>query len=188
MDDPFHARVLARIWQKLADALAGPGDPWRTAVVATAGPSARILVLRAVDPVAATVDFHTDARSAKVAQLSADPRAEWVFWEPRVKEQLRLATTATVHRDDALAEAAWAALPPQAWREYATVAPPGHAVDGLAQAHARETVQAAARANFAVVRCAIQRMDWMQVGPAAEHQRIRFEPGEAGFRGRWLVP
>ncbi|MEZ4474668.1 MAG: pyridoxamine 5'-phosphate oxidase family protein [bacterium] len=188
MDDPFHQRVLARTFEKLAEAVGAPTHPWRTAVVATAGPAARILVLRGVDSVAGTLDFHTDARSAKIGQLADDPRAEWVFWEPRVKEQVRIATRAAVHRDDAIAEAAWAALPPHAWREYASVAPPGHAVDDLATAQAREAVQAAARASFCVVRCTIERIDWMQVGPAAEHKRIRFEPGPGGFSARWLVP
>ena len=77
--------ILADVWSRLAAGAAGSDHPYRNAFVATldttGAPTVRTVVLRAADRSAGTIDFHTDCRSSKVAQLRRDARVGWVFWD-----------------------------------------------------------------------------------------------------------
>ena len=74
-DAPDLAGFLDLGWQAIAEGQSDPAAPARLAVLATPGPAARLVVLRRADRARACLEVHTDAASAKAAELSADPRA-----------------------------------------------------------------------------------------------------------------
>ena len=132
--------VWSHAWARLLAGARGRDDPFHQGVLANAaadGPQARYAVLRAVDPDAATVGFHTDRRSPKLPQLQADPRVSWCFFGHG--EQVRLRGRVVLHLDDATADAAWAACGRASRATYTVPLAPGTAIEdpGLTRATVR---------------------------------------------------
>jgi pyridoxine/pyridoxamine 5'-phosphate oxidase len=187
--------VFAHAWARLRAGVAGRHDPFHQGVLANAGadgPQARYVVLRGADPARGELAFHTDRRSPKVAALAADPRLAWVFFGHG--EQLRIEGRATLHHDDAEADAAWTALRPLARRTYAVPLPPGTGVATPAEAGLPGLSSPpdpgaldAARARFVLARVRATRLDWLSLA-ASGHRRARFERDGDGWRGAWLAP
>jgi hypothetical protein len=171
--------TLADIWRRLARATADRRAAWRTPVLATLGidgaPRARTLVLRAADQAAATLTLHTDARSAKAAELGRDARAALLFWDPRALVQLRAEGTASLAPDPA----AFAALPAGGRAVYAVAPAPG---TPIAAPDAVATADPAAAFRVLTVRVAT--LEWLAL--STPHRRARFDL--AGGGATWLVP
>lgn len=87
--------VLGGAWALLTRASADRRHPARAVQLATRGadgaPRLRSVILRGADAAARRARFHTDRRSAKVAEIAADPRVALLLWDPRSRVQLRLA-------------------------------------------------------------------------------------------------
>ena len=71
--------VLAESFRLLARGVADRRSPFHTPTLASlnadGAPSLRTVVLRGFDPARRELRVHTDARSAKLAELAAEPRA-----------------------------------------------------------------------------------------------------------------
>jgi pyridoxamine 5'-phosphate oxidase len=175
-------------FQRLARAVEDRDSPFRTPVLATIGrdgaPAQRSLVLRAVDAAARHLDLHTDARSAKCAELAAEPRAALHLYDAAAGIQLRLAGQARLHAGDALAHAAWEACPAASRLSYAGAAAPGTPVAAPPPPPADAT---GAAAHFALLRFTFDRMEWLDLRRAG-HRRARFAWTAGGLRETWLVP
>jgi pyridoxine/pyridoxamine 5'-phosphate oxidase len=90
-----------------------PQHPWHTPVLATTDGDvgdARTIVLRDVDAVRRRLTIFTDARSPKVAQLTAHPLGTLVFWSPALGWQLRLRVRLEAQRDGLAISSHWARL------------------------------------------------------------------------------
>lgn len=190
--------IAAEAWALL---IRGAGDrhsPMHTPVVASidaAGrPSTRVMVLRHADRAAATLRFHTDARSPKVAELHDRP-VSVLAYHPGQAVQLRLAGSARVLSDDALTDAAWAASSDFARRCYLATAAPGTVVteptSGLPEAVEGRRPDPAelvpARPNFAVVVIAVTAIDWLHLAQSG-HRRAALHRAGNGWHGDWLIP
>ena len=195
MPDSLDA-VWNQAWSRLLAGARGRSDPFHQGVLATAaadGPQARYAVLRAVDPDAGTVAFHTDRRSPKCAQLGDDPRIAWCFFGHG--EQVRLMGRVHLHLDDAEADAAWSASRRSARQNYAGANAPGTAVHaageggppGLGAPPLDEAGIALARRHFAFARITVASLDWLSLS-AAGHARARFERTGHGWSSGWLTP
>ena len=141
---------------------------WRTPVLSTldlrGGPSARTIVMRSVDPAARRLEIFTDARSAKIDQVAADPRVTLTFWDPIDAEQLRVDGTATLVADSAVVEARWQSIGPR-----------GHSVYGES-----------GRDVFRVLTVDWTAWDWLWIGDIA-HRRARFDwHPNGGVDASWL--
>lgn len=156
------------------------------------GPQVRHVVLRAYEPEIPALRSHTDLRSAKIAELRADPRASMAFYGDPI--QLRASGLIEIHHDDALADQAWATTRLMSRRCYLVSPAPGTALeqpgnglpDALAERSPDELESAAGRANFAVLRLHVQRIDWLYLGSRG-HLRAQFTY-RGGWRGRFTVP
>jgi pyridoxamine 5'-phosphate oxidase len=133
---PWHDDLpgsLAHAWATLVRGAADRRHAFHTPSVATigedGGPRVRAVVLRGVEPATRTLRFHTDARSAKARELVADPRIAIHAYDAGAKLQLRLEGQATLHRHDAVAEAAWAATRPFSRACYRVATAPGTPAD-----------------------------------------------------------
>jgi pyridoxamine 5'-phosphate oxidase len=186
------AGSLAEAWALLVRGAADRRHPFHTPQVATIGedgaPALRTVVLRGVEPSARRLRFHTDARSRKVRELAADPRVALHAYHPAAKIQLRLSGTATLHRDDAVADAAWAATRPFSRTCYRLAAAPGTAADDphAALAEAGDGPEAG-REAFVAVTVTVERMEFLFLA-AAGHRRALFEWQGEALAARWLVP
>lgn len=165
---------------------------FHTPSVATIGrdgaPRVRTVVLRAAEPATRTLRFHTDRRSGKAAELAADPRVSLHAYGAGEKLQLRLDGRATLHRDDAVADAAWAATRPFSRACYRLAAAPGQAASDpyAALAEAGEGPEAG-REAFSAVTVAVERMEVLYLA-AAGHRRALFDWRGGTLAASWLVP
>lgn len=185
--DATLAETLASAWALLVRAAADPRHPCRVVQLATTGrdgaPQLRSVILRGVDPAARVLRLHTDRRSAKVAEIAAEPRIALLAWEARARVQLRLAGRAVVLTDGPAWQAAWDAVPPPARHDYAQRDPPGTFV---LQPPAAPGSEDPAR-NFAVILLTVDRLDWLRLA-AGVHRRAGFAWEGDAAQGTWLVP
>ncbi|MBX9814218.1 MAG: hypothetical protein A4S12_08025 [Proteobacteria bacterium SG_bin5] len=179
--------ALAEAERLLRRAVVDRHSPWRTlqlASIATDGaPDVRTLVLRGVDARARRLRLHTDRRSAKIAELTADPRVMLHGYDPRAKLQLRLAGRATVLTGDD-SRAAWLASSRQARACYAISPAPGTVVETPPPA---PELTPGAHENFAVLIVQYHSLDWLWLS-AEGHRRARFDWVDETLEARWLVP
>lgn len=176
----------------LARGAADRRHPFHTLQVATLGedgaPSVRTVVLRAVEPSARRIRFHTDARSRKARELAAEPRLAICAYHPAAGIQLRLWGEATLHRDDGVAEAAWAATRPFSRACYRLAAAPGTpAPDPYAALTEAGEGAEAGRAAFLAVTVAVARMEFLHLA-ASGHRRALYDWSSGALEARWLVP
>jgi hypothetical protein len=192
---PWHDDLtgsLAHAWAMLVRGAADRRHAFHTPSVATIGtdgaPRVRTVVLRGAEPAARTLRFHTDARSAKAAELAADPRIAIHAYDAGAKLQLRLEGTATLHRDDQVADAAWAATRPFSRACYRVATAPGTAADDpiAALIEAGEGEQAG-REAFVAVRVTVSRLEMLHLA-ASGHRRSAFDWRGGALAATWLVP
>lgn len=184
---------LAEAWRLLQDGVADRKAPFHTPSVATVAgdgtPRVRTVVLRKVDAEARWLQVHTDRRSGKVAELSANPAAALHFYDPEAKVQLRLRGRAAVHADDAVADAAWAATRPFSRACYRIDPGPGTplaAPDGYAEPEPDDPE--VGREIFRVIRVSIAEIEWLYLA-AQGHRRARFAwDADGRLEAGWLVP
>lgn len=181
--------TLAWAFALVARGVADRRHPFHTPVLATTGldgtPQARTVVLRGLEPATRRLRLHTDARAGKVAELAAEPRATLLFYDPAAQLQLRLSGRATLHRDDALAEEAWAASRDFSRMCYAIEPAPGLPV---ATPPAAPLDSEAGRPHFCVVILHLDRLESLHLA-ASGHRRARFGWDAAGApAATWLVP
>ena len=190
MNDDELQSILETAWARLAKAVDDPADPWRLPAFGTqglSGPSVRTMVLRTADFPIRTLTAQTDFRSTKVPGFRKDPRVAWSFFDPQTKEQLRATGRAVIHHNDETTERAWPSVPETNQQNYATTHAPGAAIDHPALGQAQDTDFAKAYENFAVIRCEITEIDWLQLAPDF-HRRAQFKWNGSQWLANWAVP
>lgn len=180
--------LCAFIWDELGRVPDELPHPWRTpglATVANDGPQVRTVVLRAVGIAERRLYAFSDARAPKARELSADNRAQWLFYDPARRVQLRAHTTVRVHRDDGIARSFWEAVPQANRRNYRSARPPGATVTRLESS--REEIPESQPAQFAVLAASVTELDWLWLADGG-HRRARFRWVIDSWSGEWLVP
>jgi len=163
--------LLDDAWSMLARGVDDPADDLHWPVLATVGQAgdgapfadARTVVLRASDRDTGRVAVHSDADTGKIAQLRANPSVALVAYHRPRRIQLRLHGVADLHVGDAVAAAAWTALP----------------------GHSRALYAGPER--FCVIRLRILQLDWLHIGPERP-LRAAFTLGDGPPQGRWIDP
>ncbi|MGK7861762.1 pyridoxamine 5'-phosphate oxidase family protein [Falsiroseomonas sp. E2-1-a4] len=183
--------TLAEAFRLISRGVADRRHPFHTPTLATlaadGAPSARTVVLRGFDAATRQLRIHTDRRAAKVAELAAQPRASLHMYDHGGAVQLRLSCVATLHADDAVADAAWCASRDFSRMCYAVQPAPG---TPCATPPPAPVDAEAGRPNFCAVLLRIDRLEWLHLA-ASGHRRARFAwqgPGQGGPEADWLVP
>lgn len=175
--------LLAQVWARLVRGVGDRHTPARHPVFATVAPDGtpevRTVVLRAADPVAGTVEVHTDLRSAKVAALRLKPLAALHVWDDSAHLQTRITASVEVLTGDAVA-AMWLRVPEASQPAYGTMPAPGTPI--ATALDYRKTPDPAA---FAVLHCTVLCIDAVHLGP--NHRRARFDKAD-DWCGQWLAP
>ena len=199
---PFDRGILRDVfegaWQALALGVRRRTHPFHLGILATtgaAGPAMRTVVLRDVSRERTMLTCHTDRRSRKVAEITNAPRVAWLFYDAQAKRQLRLDGTATVHCGDPVARSRWESSKLSARRCYLAPHPPGQALVSpgahmpphLEARAPMKTESEAGFAQFCVICCKIDRVDWLELD-AHGHQRAHFSRTQDGWQARWVAP
>jgi hypothetical protein len=185
--------TLSAAWDALARGVRDRKSGFHTGQLATldaeGAPSVRTVVLRGVDRAGGWLQIHTDRRGPKPAEIERDARAMLHFYDAPAKIQLRVRGRASMHLDDAVADAAWAATRPFSRACYRVDPAPGAALGHPGEAAIPDGADPeAGRENFAVLRLHAVRMEWLYLA-AAGHRRAVFEWDGAGrVEAAWLVP
>jgi len=205
LSGPTLEQLGATLWRELAGAAQDRAHEWRQPVLATVcpefGPQARTVVLRLRDADRARLVVYTDARSPKVAQLQADPRAQLLCWSRTLGWQLRLGGRILVSTEGLDVTSRWALLRhTRAAQDYLSPLSPGQPcddtsaktdgdVEGEAEASPDRSPDRSCgqRAHFAVLRLRVERMDWLSLDPQG-HRRAVFDARDAALSGRWCAP
>ena len=148
------------------------------ATVADGGPAVRTMVLRGADRGAATLEVQTDAASAKVAELAADPRAALLVWDAEASLQLRIRTRVEVVTG-AAADRAWDRVPEKARSNYGGRPEPGRP---MPSPEAYEP--GAERARFARLLFSVEAIEALLLEDPTLRALFRREDG---FGGEWLA-
>ncbi|TVQ63955.1 MAG: flavin-binding protein [Phycisphaerales bacterium] len=201
MEAPTLPDVLTDLWRRLERGATERRHPYHQPVVSSMGedasPRSRTVVLRNADRDGASLVFHTDARSPKCAELRANTALTWTFYDPASKVQLRVRSRAEVLTTGEIVDQRWANTRAMGRRCYLAPRTPGVSVgdqpdpnlpEALRHREPTEQESKPGRANFAVVRCAIESVDWLHLRHDG-HRRAQFV-----FRdrkpdgGAWLAP
>lgn len=187
------------VWQRLVTACSNYKDVLHNPVVANVnehGVNLRTLVVRKVWQDKKQLAFNTDIRSGKWQEIQQQNKISWLFYDDVQKVQIRLGGTATLHKNDAAADAAWAASSPSSRKIYLCNPGPSSisvtATSGLPAALEGNipTLQEseAGRKNFGTIITTINWMEWLWLNSAG-HRRAGFTYNEAGnFSADWLIP
>ncbi|MBU8545212.1 MULTISPECIES: pyridoxamine 5'-phosphate oxidase family protein [Roseomonadaceae] len=186
---PELAEVLAEAFRLLARGVADRRHPFHRPTLATIGldgmPQARTVVLRRFDPLRRQLRLYTDSRAAKAAELAAFPWAALHGYDPDGQLQLRLRGRASLHQDDAEADAAWASSPAGSRALYAISPAPGTAC--AAPPPAPQDSEGG-RPHFCLMVLELTRLEWLHLATGG-HRRARFDwPGDGAHTATWLVP
>jgi pyridoxamine 5'-phosphate oxidase len=176
-------------WHQLAACVVDKTHAWRVMGLATLNGDAadlRSVVIREVDTQARTLMFFTDARSPKVAQITAQPQATLLAWSGALSWQLRLRVRLEVQTSGLAVSSRWARLKlSPAAQDYLSPLPPGAPLGGAPDPAAPPaTPDRDSRAHFAVVLAQVQAMDWLELR-AGGHRRALFSGSDAG---QWVTP
>ncbi len=184
------ADILDRATALLAKGAANPGSHWRNLALGSIGldgaPQVRTVVLRRFDAGTHTLDTHTDTRSAKHAELLANPAATLHGWDTESSIQLRVSGVVSLHTADEVAHESWAALREASRATYRVDPGPGTHL-ATPDAVGPDRGDKAAFEVFCVLRLQAHTLEYLHLAKE-ENRRARFTWVGGPVGGGWLVP
>lgn len=190
--------IIDTAWQLLFRGAVQKKDPLHSATIGThlnGQVYLRTVILRQTDIAARQLCFYTDYRSDKVQQLNANPNISWLFYHPKKNIQISAKGMVTIHHQNELTLEKWKDLPTYGRKTYGTTLPPSTRLatdsDNLPSSWKAKTITLEsteyAYANFAVVTCKIQQLEWLHLQRSG-HQRANFIFEDEIWKGEWMVP
>jgi len=195
---PTLEAILHQAWHLLIRGANQKKDPLHLATIGTVHQqiaAIRTVVLRKTEVDKRLLYFYTDFRSEKIQQLTNHATLSWLFYHPKKNIQLRAYGQVIIHHQNDLTLEKWQTLPTYGRKTYGTQQAPStplpYADDDLPNLWKVPEIDLAeteyAYANFAVVTCEINRLEWLHLQRSA-HRRAVFEYVEQEWKGRWVVP
>lgn len=147
------------------------------------GGAGRVVVLRHFETKPHRAIIYTDTRSAKVEDLTANPNAELVFFDPKRMLQIRLRGTARLHLEGSKRDGVFNALSDRGRLDYSTTTPPGSELprDGPERDVAR------ARDHFAVIEIESETYDVLSLARDG-HRRVKTKKEDGMWQASWVNP
>ncbi len=186
-------QVLATVWTCLREGAAPGRSPFSIAQLATVGiegtAKVRYVILRRVCEETGEITFHTDVRSAKIAEINANPNVSLVAADLEKNIQIRLEGTASIITDGPVKRSAWDASRDRSLVLYRNPLVPGTVIDNPAdgQAGNQPTDRDDGYENFCVTVISVTCIDWLDLS-ADGHERASLMRAGSGWRGTWVAP
>ncbi|EJT02933.1 pyridoxamine 5'-phosphate oxidase family protein [Rhizobium sp. CCGE 510] len=190
------ADIDASTWRELETAASSPQSAFRflnlCSVDAEQRPQARMVVLRRADGSSRVLEFHTDTRSPKWRELSANPRVTVLGFCAQTRLQFRLRGTVELHASGSdQANAAWDKLSTWTRTTYAG-GPPGddRAFDAIDEAAPSKAVdEAKGKPHFGLLIFRARTLDWFELC-RQDNRRALFTYDATGALAacRWVNP
>lgn len=157
--------------------------------------NSRVVVLRNFNKDNLTLNFHTDYRSPKIIDLKKNNQSNFVFYDSKIKIQLRIKTITKIHYDDDETKKAWKQTRLFSRKCYLTEKAPSSltniAEDGIPKylkgIDPTQDESEIGYENFTVIENIIQEIDWLYLA-ASGHKRLKisFKKNKPIFE--WMIP
>ena len=155
----------------------------------------RVVVLRQFDSPNMVLNFHTDFRSPKILGLQQNNNSLLVFYDHKLKIQLRIKTTSIINNQNKVTQEMWDQTKLFSRKCYLTEKAPSSSTnlpeDGIDEnLGGREpTLEESERGykNFTVVQNQIQQIDWLYLA-ASGHRRLKIILEKQIPSFQWIIP
>ena len=155
----------------------------------------RVVVLRQFDSPNMVLNFHTDFRSPKILGLQQNNNSLLVFYDHKLKIQLRIKTTSIINNQNKVTQEMWDQTKLFSRKCYLTEKAPSSSTnlpeDGIDESlGGREpTLEESERGykNFTVVQNQIQQIDWLYLA-ARGHRRLKIILEKKIPSFQWIIP
>ena len=155
----------------------------------------RVVVLRQFDSQNMILNFHTDFRSPKVSSLQKINGSLFIFYDHKLKIQLRVKTISVINNQNTITEELWGKTKLFSRKCYLTEKSPSSVTnipeDGINEnlKGKEPTLEESEKGyrNFTVVQNQIQEIDWLYLA-ASGHRRLKIIVKENIPSFEWLIP
>ena len=156
---------------------------------------ARVVVLRLFNTKNMVLNFHTDFRSPKVADLKINQNSSFVFYDDKLKIQLRIKTNSMINNQNSITKEIWNKTKLYSRKCYLTEKAPSSITnipeDGIDKSlQGKEpSVEESEKGfkNFTVVQNKIEEIDWLFL-EASGHRRLKITFNNNIENFEWLIP
>ena len=141
------------------------------------------------------LNFHTDLRSKKISCIKANSQTAFVFYDPKIKMQLRMKTISTINHQNKVTLQVWNQTKLSSRKCYLTLKAPSSKTlipeDGIpshiiginpSQEESEEGFK-----NFVVVENKILHIDWLHLSFQG-HRRLFIDFINSPPKFQWLIP
>ena len=159
------------------------------------GVDSRVVVLRKFDPINMILNFHTDYRSPKVSNLKQNNKSMLVFYDHKLKIQMRIKTTSIINYQNEIAKEMWDKTKLLSRKCYLTSKDPSSLTtlpeDGIPEHLIGKEPEfeesEKGYKNFTVIENKINEIDWLYL-EISGHRRLKltFKNNEQEYN--WLIP
>ncbi len=155
----------------------------------------RVVVLRQFDSKNMVLNFHTDFRSPKVADLKINQNSSFVFYDEKLKIQLRIKTNSMINNQNPITKEIWSKTKLYSRKCYLTEKAPSSITsipeDGIHKSlQGKEpSVEESEKGfkHFTVVQNKIEEIDWLFL-EASGHRRLKITINNNIENFEWLIP
>tara|TARA_B100001123_G_C14821045_1_gene832204 strand:+ start:50 stop:655 length:606 start_codon:yes stop_codon:yes gene_type:complete len=157
--------------------------------------NSRVVVLRNFESTSMKINFHSDLRSKKIEELKKNPNTFFLFYDYKIKTQLRITTKSKIHYNNDITLQAWDKTKLSSRKCYLSLKAPSteskNANDGLPKhligvdPTAEESIKG--YKNFVVISSEIKKIDWLYL-LASGHKRLKIKINKKKNEFQWLIP
>tara|TARA_Y100001970_G_scaffold215377_1_gene263491 strand:- start:34906 stop:35511 length:606 start_codon:yes stop_codon:yes gene_type:complete len=157
--------------------------------------SSRVVVLRHFDEKNFILKFHTDFRSPKIDEIKKNNNSSFVFYDSKLKIQLRIKTKSFINNQNEMTKNTWENVALLSRKCYLTTKNPSsitsHPEDGIPfDLIGKEPTQEESEIgykNFSIVENIITTIDWLYLASSG-HRRLQIEIKNKIPNFRWTIP
>tara|TARA_B100000686_G_scaffold344367_1_gene426838 strand:- start:88 stop:693 length:606 start_codon:yes stop_codon:yes gene_type:complete len=155
----------------------------------------RVVVLRKFDEKELKLNFHTDYRSPKIRDLLINNKSYFLFYDFKLKLQLRIETISKVNNNNKISKKAWTKTSLNSRKCYLTSKSPSSKTkipeDGISEhlIGISPTLEESENGfiNFAVVENKIVSIDWLYLKYSGHRRmKIKFKSKKPTYN--WIIP
>tara|TARA_B100000700_G_scaffold323604_1_gene427731 strand:+ start:610 stop:1215 length:606 start_codon:yes stop_codon:yes gene_type:complete len=157
--------------------------------------NARIVVLRKFDDKSLILNFHTDYRSPKILELKKNNKSFFVFYDYKIKIQLRINTISYIQNQNDITQKAWKETRLFSRKCYLTEKFPSSKTsfpedgipDHLKGVDPTKDESEKGYNNFTVIENKIKNIDWLYLASSG-HRRLNINIENKIIKFNWLIP